>query len=70
MPLPANFFLCKVGDSKGTGRKRRSTDGDPGADFGVQTGGVGESDFLVPSIESSDRLHSDQMPEIDSRIVH
>lgn len=67
MPLPCNFFLCKVGDSNGTGRKRRSTVGDCGADFGVQTGAGGESDFLMPSIESSERLHSDQMPKIDRK---
>jgi hypothetical protein len=57
-----NFFRCSVGDSNGTGRNLRSTVGDCGADFGVQTGGGGESDFLMPSIESSDLLHSDQMP--------
>lgn len=63
-PLAARFFRCKVGDSKGTGRNFRSTDGDEGADLGVQTGGGGESDFLM-STEFSDRLHSDQMPVND-----
>lgn len=60
--MAGSFFLASVGDSNGTGRKRRSTVGDCGADLGVQTGGGGESDFLRPSIESSERLHSDQMP--------
>lgn len=55
-------FLGNVGDSKGTGRNFLSTDGDCGADLGVQTGGGGELDFFSPSKESSDLLHSDQMP--------
>lgn len=67
MPFAGSFFLCKVGDSNETGRKRRSTVGDCGADFGVQIGAGGESDFLTPSMEPSDRLTSDQMPENDSR---
>lgn len=61
VPLAGSFLRDKVGDSKGTGRNRRSTVGDCGADLGVQTGTGGESDFLM-SIESSDRLHSDQIP--------
>lgn len=62
MPLAGKFLRGSVGDSNWTGRNLRSTVGDWGADFGVQTGAGGELDFLGASIESSDLLHSDQIP--------
>lgn len=45
VPLEGAFFRCNVGDSNGTGRNLRSTVGDCGADFGVQTGTGGELDL-------------------------